>query len=710
MKKTVTLGLSTKTSIKSRLFRSWPLWVGAVALLGAVGWLTYSSVEKSASSRLADTLQLIVETETKALRLWLETQEATAQAFATDQTLQEAVVSLRGIVGSQEDFVQALQQAPEQEELREHLGDNADALGYQSYVLIEPDGIVLSSTRPGMVGSRRDLGDANPRTQQWHWQIVRTLAGATTISQPFAANMQFRDGSGQVSKGLPVMHVFAPVKDDNGKVLAALGFRIDPKSDFTEMLRIARLWESGESYAFSREGLMLSQSRFDDQLKSIGLLGEEPSIDSILSIQIRDPEGDLTRGFKPRKDRETQPLTWAVANATAGREMVDVEGYRDYRGVEVVGAWKWLEKYDFGVAFEVDYDEAYAGVKMLRLAFGVVFGLLTLATLGVLGETLVISKLRSKVSRAQSKLQQLGQYTLIEKLGEGGMGEVYKARHTMLRRPTAIKLLKPDKTNADMVARFEREVQLTSQLTHPNTIAIYDYGKTPEGIFYYAMEHLDGITLEELVKLYGPISTARARFILLQACASLQEAHDVGLIHRDVKPANMFLCIRGGQPDFVKILDFGLVRAYGAEADMTKLTQDGTTTGTPAYMAPEMILGQKIGPQADIYALGCVAYWLLTGQLLFDVDTPMSMAMAHTKDEPVPPSLRTEVQIPAQFETVILSCLAKRSADRPQSAEQLAKNLRECDLDIEWGKVQAKEWWNRHQPSSQNNEKPPNSV
>lgn len=277
----------------------------------------------------------------------------------------------------------------------------------------------------------------------------------------------------------------------------------------------------------------------------------------------------------------------------------------------------------------------------------------------------------------------LGNYTLEDKIGEGAMGEVYRARHALLRRPTAIKLLSRDKAGPREIARFEREVQLTSKLTHPNTIAVYDFGHTREGIFFYAMELLEGLSLQELVEEEGPQDPGRVVHILEQCAGALAEAHDVGLIHRDVKPANIFLCERGGIRDFVKVLDFGLVKELEQKDPASSSTN--TIAGTPLYMAPESILSpQEIDGRVDIYALGAVAYWLLTGTPLFEGVNLVEICSQHVHAAPEPPSKRAGRPIPEELEALVLRCLAKEKEERPRSARELAAALRECKQKIPW--------------------------
>lgn len=301
----------------------------------------------------------------------------------------------------------------------------------------------------------------------------------------------------------------------------------------------------------------------------------------------------------------------------------------------------------------------------------------------------------------------LGSYQLEERLGMGGMGEVWRARHRLLARPAAVKLIRPEVFDQAGAAkqtalrrRFAREAQTTSQLLSPHTIDLFDYGVTDDGAFYYAMELLDGFDLKTLVERFGPLPVDRAVHLLVQVCHSLAEAHAIGLVHRDITPANIFVCRYGRDVDFVKVLDFGLVKPEATlVGDDPGPTAADKVGGTPAFMSPEQALGQaQIDGRADIYALGCVAYWLVTGALVFPRTSAMAMAVAHSQAEPEAPSLRTELPIPASFDGLVLECLAKSPADRPPTAEMLAYRLEHLDGVGPWDRARAREWWNLHHP------------
>ncbi len=319
------------------------------------------------------------------------------------------------------------------------------------------------------------------------------------------------------------------------------------------------------------------------------------------------------------------------------------------------------------------------------------------------GIAFVISHGIYRFGRRLKKAQEIGSYQLTKRLGVGGMGEVWLARHRMLARPAAIKLIRPETLGVDEVSRqtllrrFEREAQATATLRSYHTIELYDFGVTDEGSFYYVMELLDGLNLKALVEQFGPVPAERAAHLLRQACHSLGEAHDRGMIHRDIKPANIFACRLGPDSDFVKVLDFGLVKANeDVQSGATELTAAGVVAGTPAFMAPEIAMGSRIDGRADIYGLGCVGYWLLTGQPVFEGDTPLSIVLQHVKEQPVPPSMRTEIDLPESLDRVILSCLEKDPANRPQAAGELENRLAACRLEQAWSPERAEEWWRLH--------------
>lgn len=301
-------------------------------------------------------------------------------------------------------------------------------------------------------------------------------------------------------------------------------------------------------------------------------------------------------------------------------------------------------------------------------------------------------------------VKRLGQYTLEEKLGEGGMGIVYRASHAMLRRPTAVKLLLPDRAGKESLARFEREVRRTAMLTHPNTVTVFDYGRTAEGVFYYAMELLEGATLHDVVELDGAQPEERVIHLLEQAAASLGEAHDAGLIHRDIKPGNILVVDRGGIPDLVKVVDFGLVKDVGPTSGdaaprtvEAPLTMANTITGTPLYLAPETLTEpDAIDARADLYALGAVGYWLLTGSHVFSGRSVVEVCGHHLHSAPESPSKRLGSPVSADLEALLMSCLAKKPADRPASAHVLRARLRACDTADRWTTERAAAWWKDH--------------
>jgi eukaryotic-like serine/threonine-protein kinase len=329
----------------------------------------------------------------------------------------------------------------------------------------------------------------------------------------------------------------------------------------------------------------------------------------------------------------------------------------------------------------------------------------------VLGTTLatIVSRVIYGLRQEVAEANELGQYILEEPIGGGGMGEVWRARHRLLIRPAAIKLIRPQALGAQagdselLMRRFEREARATAALKSPHTVQLYDFGATEDGRLYYVMELLDGLDLDTLVRQYGPLPAERVIHILRQVCSSLQDAHGNGLVHRDIKPANVVVSRAGTTFDFVKVLDFGLVKldtARRAEDDaVAKLSTEGSTSGTPAFMAPEVVLGDAVTDhRVDLYALGCVAYWLLTGKTVFEGESAIQVMLHHAHTPPPRPSLRVEWPIPAPLEDLLMECLEKDPTRRPPSAEVVSTRLDAVPLSSAWTVERAEDWWATHRP------------
>ena len=348
---------------------------------------------------------------------------------------------------------------------------------------------------------------------------------------------------------------------------------------------------------------------------------------------------------------------------------------------------------------------AIAGTRYLapspipQLFFGFTLPYLLVVLMAYVGSHVVYG-LGKEVSRAR----ELGSYVLVDRIGQGGMGEVWRAKHRLLARPAAIKLIRPALTSAEgselsaeVRRRFELEAQTISSLRSPHTVNLYDFGVADDGAFYYVMELLDGLDADSLVRRAGAMPPERVIAILRQVCHSLSEAEANGLVHRDIKPANIFLCRYGEDFDFVKVLDFGIVKAVDNNSSDTRLslmTSENVVRGTPSFIAPEQALGSAtIDGRADIYSLGCVAYWLLTGELVFTAETQMGLLIHHAHTLPTPPSQRTNRPIPPALEELIMACLAKDPGLRPQSARELSDRLARIALPDEWTPERAKQWW-----------------
>ncbi len=700
-----------KTSIGNRIQRTglilrrqlwlWPIL--AVLLLSLIGYLITRSIRITMESNLKSQLTTLLDVEKAMVLKWLSQQETSARTLANNSSFREHVERLvashsgasanSGVLATPGAGAEAvtrtapgMTEAELQKEIGQVVAPTLANYEFAGFMITDAKHQVIASSHSMLLGQK---------AVEWERELSQVFDNRNIVTPPFASSIPLSDKLGVFHSGVPTMFVSVPVYNGDLQVIAALSLRIRPEREFTRLVQLGRMGRSGETYAVDRAGLMVSNSRFDDALILLGVLQDREGAESILQVQLRDPGGDMTKGFRPKLRRSELGYTKAAEELMERRDGMDIAGYRDYRGVPVVGVWTWLEQYDFGLVTEIDYDEAFEPLNILRRAFYTMFGLLSLSALAIFIFTLIVTRLQREARQAAVEAKQLGQYRLEEKLGEGAMGTVYRGHHSMLRRQSAIKLLNVDRVNETSISRFEQEVQITCNLNNPHTIAIYDYGRTPEGVFYYAMEYLDGINLQDLIDRFGPLTDGRVAKILDQLCSSLFEAHSMGLVHRDIKPANVMLNRRGGIPDFVKLLDFGLVRAVD-EAKRGKGSEG--MAGTPLYMSPESIqTPDLVDARSDLYAVGAVGYFLLTGSPVFQASSFGDLCQQHVDAIPVSPSVRCGRRVSEDLEYAIMACLEKNRAKRPQTARDLANLLHRLAASDQWTIQDADAWWSRYE-------------
>ena len=704
-----------------RNFFKQPLWTVPLviaALVALFGWWGNLRLRDTIQNQLRDQLSATLRANVTALEIWTTNQFKIASLLAGEpgvRTMGLRILDDPPLDGP--DF----RPSPDAEKFGNYLRPRLNQLGYEIAQLVDTNFIVAASSGQMRLPVGTPIFDAHTNKfaelfasdqpvmiTPFKPDMLLQRRGFRPGPDPLGTNSfrRFRrpppNGARTRRGELTLMQVAAPMQDSDGNVRGALALIINPDTEFSRILSVARSGKSGETYAFDQTGLLISHSRFDAQLRRIGLLNAT-NTSSALYLRLRDPGGDLAAGFNPADaDPPVRPLIRSVANAVEGMDGIEVEPFRDYRGVPVIGAWRWLPQLGFGVATQIDAEEAYRPLHVVRLLFLLLLLLLILCAISMFVFSYANVASRRRLGEAELKLKQLGQYTLEEKIGEGGMGVVYRARHALMRRETAVKLLLPDRADPETIHRFEREVRLTCQLTHPNTIQVYDYGHTPDGIFYYAMEYLRGLNLHDLVVRFGPPPEARVIHILFQICDSLAEAHALGLVHRDIKPGNVFLCDRGGIPDCVKVLDFGLVQEYGAEnRQQMKLAGRGEIEGTPWFMPPEALRdSDSSDPRSDLYSVGALAYYLLTGVYAYEGETVREIHGKQLAGPPPPPSKLARRPISPELDTLLLRCLSADQAHRPQSAQELHTLLAATPHAHEWTIRNQTAWWEQfhHQP------------
>jgi serine/threonine-protein kinase len=647
----------------------------SLALVSSVSAWVYSGVRSALVELAGANLQSLAASEALAVETWIGEKRLNVQRWARDPRVTEAAERLLDAGRSGGDA------------LREACAGASGARLVQAIDALRLEDAAASIHLIGGDGRVLAARDAAKCALQLTPALHRAFAPALQGETQFAVTRYEADrvGAGGNVDG-PRIWISAPVRNEAGDVIAALDIGKPGDERFAGLFAAASVGASGESYAFDDRGLLLTESRFRDALVERGELRAGES--AVLRQPLNDPDAD----------GEQQP-TRLLALALAGREAVPprlqgevLQPYTTYYGERVVGVWRWLAPHGFGIAVEVSEAEAFAPLRRIELAFLGLGALVGAVAFGFVVALLRMQRMAEQVEAAQ----RVGNYELMEQVGQGGMARVYRAQHRLLKRPTAVKIIELAMTSDEMLARFDREVRLASQLMHPNTVEVFDYGRTPEGQPFYAMEFLDGLTLQQIVEQHGPLPAARAAHALRGIAGSLSEAHARGLVHRDIKPANVMLCRRGGEDDVVKVLDFGLVK--DTRSPHTRdLTRALRVLGTPAYMAPERIeQPDSADTRSDLYALGAVGYFLLAGKAPFGGDSELALAfqVVHT---PAPRASAAAVApVPAALDELIARCLAKSADDRPASAGEVAADLDRLLVAQPWTNEQATAWWKAH--------------
>ena len=528
----------------------------------------------------------------------------------------------------------------------------------------------------------------NATTEYGAALLSRVFRGETVLWLPSAGGFITSDFELRGAVQKPGVAFICPIAASGMRPHAAMlitSGRVQQKLD--GLLHTSEEDAGNSVYAITKDGYLLTLPSWFDLLSEQNFGAQRGAS---RDVRVTDPGGSLVDGHQPTGHRNDWQLTEAAAGIASGLDGMRIQGYRDPRGVEVAGAWRWLPDYRIGIVTERDLQAAMKPLDILRKGIGAFAAILLTALLFILCRSGVVRL------RRPSGIGRVGPYTLRTLLGEGGFAHVYLASHALLKRPTAVKVLKEDQVNRRNLDRFEREVQLASSLTHPNTIGIYDYGASADGRFYYAMEYISGLTLQELIGINGPLVPERTTWILIQICRSLREAHRLSLIHRDIKPQNIMLCRRGGEYDAVKVLDFGLARNLdNSESD--RVTQTQLLIGTPMYIAPERILDPGcMDPRSDIYALGILGYFLLTGREPFTAACSVDALAQAIHRQARRPSEGCRFSIPEQLDRLIRDCHARIVSDRPTSIESVLSQLEEISFSSPWNSVRAETWWRQH--------------
>ena len=694
-------GLWQSKAMRHRRFNSSWLWLAAILPTALIGAWTYTKVVQSIRESTAGELAGVADSVRISINRFLDDQSRLARSWSQQVNLRHAVLGL--IDSAKTGSVEELRSSPHAAEIRKQL----IALSEQpdiKYVVWDRTGrIVASWLKDGadIGGSVAPDGAAN---------LARAMRGETVLFGP--AVLQPEESGFNPETDLPVMAEILPIRDDADQVVATMLIRgFGMYANFDDICRQASEAGGLDVYAVNADGDMITNSpqamerligrtqktgdaessdHPKDQLSDKETNSEVPPTFVACNLRVSDP-GDSVATDRIAADlRRSQPLIYSVAGVSSGQDHAMLVPYPNYVGIPVVGAWRWINEWKIGVVVERASEEAFATARIVRYGFFSLGGILTLTALFAAG------RIAKRTALAQAAVHPLSRYQVTKELGSGGMGVVYRATHSQLGRDTALKVLRADRDNLEDRLRFDREAKLAASLSSAHTVTIYDYGRGEEGEAYCVMEFLKGITLYDVVARSGFQDIGRVLFVLRQICDSLGEAHKLGLVHRDIKPQNVMLSLDPSVGDWAVVFDFGLAKPLNPDSDSYQ-TAETIWAGTPMYMAPERYREpNKIDPRSDIYSVGCIAYFLLSGRPPFIECDPESLFALVLTEQPISISVHRDEEIPDEVTSLVDRCMAKNVDDRVSTVDELARRLDELIPRYGWSVEQARAWWRIH--------------
>jgi len=665
---------------KSRRRNSGWLWLAALLPTALIGWWTYTRVETTMRDSVRQELTSMADSVALATDQYLRGKVQLVESWSRQPSIRDAIAELAELAQDQSEF-KTLRAAPQTDQIQSQLR-TLSGFDDVKFVVWNDSFRIISSWLP----DRADVGSAvHPSGAA---NLARVMAGETVL---FGPERLTQNAEGFVPEtDQPVMAIIVPVHDANDKLVAAMLVRglgiYDQLCNMFTQVADAGQWDA---YAVGLDGAMLTSSPRAAALAAANQLELEPA-EIACRLRISDPGMELTTETVATVNRSIYPLTLSAADATVGGSDVLTTAYRNYAGYEVVGAWRWVEPWNLGIIIEQDAETAFAAVGIVWLGFLILAGLLTVTAFSV-------ATWLARISTAEhAAVHPLSRYEVISELGSGGMGVVYRVRHRHLARDTALKVLRSDRHGNEDRLRFDREARLAASLRSPHAVTIYDYGRSDDGESFCVMELLHGLTLHEVVARSGFQPVGRVLFILSQVCEALIEAHAMNLLHRDIKPQNIMLSLDGAVGDWAVVFDFGLAKPLERDVNVYQ-TSETVWAGTPMYMAPERFRApSQMDPRSDIYSLGCVAYYLLSGRPPFVESNPESLFAQIISEQPISIGIHRGAEISPEISNLVYTCMAKSADERFGSVAALAKRVDQLRAKYPWTIDEARRWWQDH--------------